>query len=218
MAFKDSSVDRFLAELASAAPTPGGGGVAALCGALGAALVSMTANLTVGREKYKSVWPEMETLVRRCAQMREKFAALMDDDAEAFASYMDAVRMPKLNAVERDERERAMGRAAKRSTIVPLKTAELCAEMASFAIEAAEKGNKSVLSDAVTAALLAEIASEAASYNVRVNLPGVRDDVFAEDAALRLVAALKKIRASSERARELMEESLGPLDVDDPRR
>lgn len=211
MAFKDSSIEKFLADLASSAPTPGGGGAAALCGALGAALVSMMANLTIGRDKYRDVRAEMETLVRRCAQMRDKFADLIDDDAEAFASYMDAVRLPKVNSIEREERERAMGRAAKRSTIVPLKTAELCAEMASLAIDAAERGNESVLSDAVTAALLAETAAEAASYNVRVNIPGVRDERFADDAATRLAAALEKVRASSARARELMEDALGPL-------
>ncbi len=89
------SLNQFLDELASSSPAPGGGSVAALSGALGAALTSMVCRLTIGKKKYADVQNEMESVLRRSEELRSSFSELADQDTEAFNSVMKAFAMPK---------------------------------------------------------------------------------------------------------------------------
>lgn len=190
MAFEDMKISEFLDLLASDAPAPGGGTVAALGGALGAALVSMVASLTIGKEKYKDSWAEMEAVRARSEELRAGFTRLMNEDTEAFNTYMGALKMPKDTDEQKAARKAAMDEASKTATDVPLRTLEKCAELAKVAAKAVKYGNVNAVSDGGSAALLAEAAGKAAAYNVRINLPGIKDEAFEGDCRSRMADAL----------------------------
>lgn len=198
----------FLDELASDSPAPGGGSTAALCASMGSALVSMVANLTIGKEKYRDNWPVMEDVIEKSESLRFKLVDLMNKDTESFNAFMDAMRMPKATEEEKCERKKAMGEASKTTTEVPLMTLEACVEVAELAAQAAEKGNTNTISDAGSAALLADAAGQAAAYNVRINLPGVTDDSFASDFRARMDEALEQLAISVGKTKESLEKAL----------
>ncbi|MDL2298698.1 cyclodeaminase/cyclohydrolase family protein [Synergistaceae bacterium OttesenSCG-928-D05] len=209
MTFEKQTIQEFLNTLASDAPAPGGGSVAALGGALGAALVTMVASLTIGKEKYKDNWPKIEEILKKSEPLRTEFVKLMNEDTESFNSFMAAMKMPKDTEEQKAARRDAMADASKLATAVPLRTLERCVEMAQLAVDAMKYGNTNAASDAGSAALLAEAAGKAAAYNVRINLPGIKDEAFAEDAKTRVRNALDKLMRASKEIEDGMNEILG---------
>src|SRR2546423_1539138 len=165
------SVREFSEQLASKAPTPGGGSAAALAGALGAGLVSMVCNFTVGREKYADVEDEMQGVLRRSEELRGELERAVEDDVAAYGGYSEAQRMPRETDDERRAREAALDAALRASTVVPLEVAERCAELLELAVRAAELGNRFLISDAAVGARLAAAARRSAELNAPVN-PG----------------------------------------------
>ena len=208
MKFERMEIRAFLDELASDSPAPGGGSVAALCASLGSALVSMVANLTIGKEKYKDSWQIMEDVVSKSESLRFKFVDLMNKDTESFNSFMAAMKLPKATEEEKCIRKKAMGEASKLATEVPLLTLEACVEVCELAYLAAKDGNTNTISDAGSAALLSEAAGRAAAYNVKINLPGVTDESFAADFKARMEDALKQLKANAEKTTEILDKAL----------
>src|SRR5919204_875747 len=182
------SVRDFSAQLASKQPTPGGGSAAALAGALGAALVSMVCNFTVGRERYADVEEEMQGVLRRSEQLRGELERAVDDDVAAYGSYAEAQKMPRDSDEDREARDAALRAALRESPVVPLGVAERCAELLPLALRAAELGNRFLISDAAVGAELAAAARASAELNVRLNLAGVDDEELATGVRERLAA------------------------------
>lgn len=209
MIFADQKISEFLDVLASDAPAPGGGSVAALCGALGAALVSMVANLTMGKEKYKDSQAEMEAVCGQSEALRAEFVNLMDEDTEAFNGFMRVMKMPRDTDEQKAARKAAMTVASKLATEVPLRTLEKCAEMANLAVKVVRFGNRNAVSDGGSAALLAEAAGKAAAYNVRINLPGISDEIFETDCRSRMASALGALVGTSKDLELEMDKILG---------
>lgn len=209
MKFEEMTVGAFIDELASNSPAPGGGSVAALCGSLASGLTSMVGNLTVGKEKYKENWEKMDEVFKASEAIRADFVKLMNDDTDSFNLFMAAMKMPKETDEEKAARKAAMAEASKTATEVPLCTLEACAEAAKLAYEAASFGNPNAASDAGSAALLCEAAGKAASYNVRINLPGVKDEAFAAACRSRMAEALATIDEYSLKTAAKMDEALG---------
>ena len=208
MKFERMEIRAFLDELASDSPAPGGGSVAALCASLGSALVSMVANLTVGKEKYRESWQMMEDIVSKSESLRFKFVELMNRDTESFNTFMAAMKMSKATEEEKCVRKKAMGEAAKLATEVPLLTLEACVEMTELAYLAARNGNTNTISDAGSAALLGEAAGKAAAYNVKINLPGVTDETFAADFKVRMTEALVQLGSNAEKTTDILDKAL----------
>lgn len=208
MKFERMEIRAFLDELASDSPAPGGGSVAALCASLGSALVSMVANLTICKEKYKDSWQIMEDVVSKSESLRFKFVDLMNKDTESFNSFMAAMKLPKATEEEKCIRKKAMGEASKLATEVPLLTLEACVEVCELAYLAAKDGNTNTISDAGSAALISEAAGRAAAYNVKINLPGVTDESFAADFKARMEDALKQLKANAEKTTEILDKAL----------
>ncbi len=208
MKFEKMEIRAFLDELASDSPAPGGGSVAALCASLGSALVSMVANLTIGKEKYKDSWDLMEDVVGKSESLRFKFVDLMNKDTESFNTFMSALKMPKATEDEKCSRKKAMGEASKLATEIPLLTLESCVEMAELAYLAAKNGNTNTISDAGSAALIAEAAGRAAAYNVKINLPGVTDETFAADFKARMEDALDQLSINAEKTTDILDAAL----------
>jgi formiminotetrahydrofolate cyclodeaminase len=164
----------FLGELASDAPTPGGGSVAALAGALGAALNSMVANLTIGKKKYVDVEEEMKRLLVQTESLRIELAQLIAEDANAFDKVMAAMKLPKETDEEKAARREALQDTLVDAAVVPLAVMEKCVEVIRLAEPIAASGNRNAVSDAGVAALMGRAGAHAARLNVLINLGGIR--------------------------------------------
>lgn len=178
MALTDKPVTTFLDELASNAPAPGGGSVAAISGALGAALVSMVCNLTLGKKGYEEVQGDIEALVARSEALRAELQGLLEEDVKAYTAYSVTAKMPKDTDEQKAARAEAMQAALKNATMVPMRIAEAAVKVMDLCMPAAVKGNKWAVSDAGVAVLMAEAALRAAALNVLINLGTIKDQTF----------------------------------------
>lgn len=208
MKFEETTIKAFIDELASNSPAPGGGSVAALCGSLAAGLEAMVANLTLGKEKYRTGWDKMNKVLEEGEKLRAEFINLMNEDTESFNLFMQALKMPKETEEQKASRKAAMGEASKAATAVPLRTLESCVKAAELSFAAAKYGNSNAVSDAGVAALLAEAAGKAASYNVKINLPGITDEAFAEECRERMEKALAEVVKHADETAKLVEAAM----------
>ena len=195
MNFENAEIKSFIEALASNSPAPGGGSASALCGALSAALSSMVANLTVGKEKFAAQERQMQELISETKKFSEEFVKLMQEDIDAYSFYMCAVRMPKGDDLEKRARKAAMQDALKLSTQVPIKMLEAALQVLELAKIAALFGNPNAISDAGASAIFAQAAAKTASYNVYMNLPHIDDIEFSGSVQLKMKETLKKINA-----------------------
>ena len=205
----DLSVREFSERLASSQPTPGGGSAAALGGALGAGLVAMVCNFTVGREKYADVEEEMQAVLARSEELRRELEQAVEDDVAAYGGYSEASKLPRESESERAARDAALDAALRESTLVPLAVAERCGELLELALRAAELGNRFLISDAAVGAELAAAAKASAELNVRLNVGGIDDEEFARGVRERLEAAAPRGRGLVERCVAVVEERAG---------
>ena len=178
MGVKEQTVEEFLSAVAAATPTPGGGSVAALAGALSVALSRMVAGLARGKTGYEAVQDDLARIEERAVPIQERLRLLVDEDSASYHLVVSAMRMPKTTEEEKAARVEAMQAAYREATKVPLETVERGFEALELAKEAAEKGNRSAFTDCGVAVLLAEAAIRGASLNVRVNLASIRDESF----------------------------------------
>ncbi len=175
---KDDSIQKFLDELASSGSTPGGGSAAAVTGAMGAALVSMVCNLTIGKKNYAEVEADMREVLGQSENLRHRLTGMINDDVAAFDQVMAAYGLPKNSDDEKAKRTAAIQEALKRATQVPLSCTKVCFEVMQLAKRAAEKGNVNVVSDAGVAVLTACAALKSAALNVYVNTAAIKDEAF----------------------------------------
>ena len=179
-------INGFLSELASSSPAPGGGSVAALSGALGAALSSMVCNLTVGKEKYIDVQDEIQDVLKKSEVLKKELTKLIDEDTNAFSDVIKAFKMPKETEEQKKKRSAAIQKGYKAAASVPLETAKTCEKILDVAQIVAEKGNQSSITDAAVSALMAKAGVESAILNVKINLGSIRDEEFVEKLSFEL--------------------------------
>ena len=177
------TVDALLDRLASSDPVPGGGSAAALAAAMGAGLVAMVAELTIGRPDYAEHDAEIMELRKAAREGKDQLLALAEEDAVAYDAVVTARRMPKESEPERQARSTALHGAMVEAARVPMRTAVVAAEVLELAERIAPIGNRKAASDAGVAAQLAAAGLRGALLNVRINLP-----YLAEDEPLRLTA------------------------------
>ena len=166
----------FIDELASAAPTPGGGGASAYVGAVASALASMVGNLTRGKKTYAAVEDEVQDALRDLEGVRGKLLALIESDARAFEPLAASYRMPKATPEEAAAKRAALQLALGPACDVPLAIMRACAEVIDYADFLARNGSKLAVSDAGAAAVLARAALVAASMNVYINAASMDDE------------------------------------------
>ncbi len=172
------TMNAFLDELASSSPAPGGGSVAALAGALGAALTSMVCNLTIGKKKYAEVEDDLRKVVGQSEDLRRRFTELIELDTPAFNKVMEAFALPKDTEPQKALRSAAVTEATKEATLVPLEVMKHCIDALALAQEVASKGNANSVSDAGVSAIMLHAACEGAALNVRINLNALNDPEF----------------------------------------
>lgn len=200
----DLTLREYLDQLASAAPTPGGGAAAALTGAQGAALVSMVCNLTVGKPKFADVEADMRQVLERSEALRSRLLALADEDATAFGRVSEAYRLPKETPEQKATRRAAIQEALKGAEAVPMQVMEACLDVMRLAVTAAAKGNPNVVSDAAVAGILAHAGLLSAADNVRINLKFIKDEAFVQTESERL----HRLLAEAEAVRQTLEQTL----------
>ena len=181
-----SSVEKFLDDLASGNPTPGGGSAAAVMGAIGAALVSMVCNVTIGKKGYEAVEPEMKAVLHESEKVRKRLTDMVAEDIAAFDSIMAAYKLPKATDQDKATRSAAIQAGLRRATETPLDCARVCAEVIVLARRASEHGYLNVISDGGVGVLAGFTGLRSAALNVYINAPALKDRVFAERATAEL--------------------------------
>ena len=169
----------FINELASKAPTPGGGGASAYCGALATALASMVGNLTVGKKTYAAVEDEVKEALAQLEEQRNKFVELIDKDAQAFEPLSRAYRLPRATSEELAHKNKVMQQALIGATEVPLEIMEICAQVITTSKFLAHNGSRLALSDVGVAVLFAKAALKGASLNVYANASSMANEAQA---------------------------------------
>lgn len=197
-------ITEFLDELASSSPAPGGGSVAALSGALGAALTSMVCNLTIGKKKYAAVEQEMKTILVKSEELRKTLTDLIVRDTEAFNKVMEAYSLPKETDDQKALRTAAIQEATKEATLVPLRVMKLIVDGLALAKIIAEKGNVNSISDAGVSALMLYAAAEGASLNVQINLSSINDPEFVGWNTDEVHSILRSCKIKAEEIREIV--------------
>ncbi len=205
-----ATVVDFLDELASSAATPGGGAAAALVGAMAAALVSMVANLTIGRPRYATVDAAMRTILTRSETARRELQRLADADARAYGAVAAAYRLPRDDAAARAVRAEAIQRALAEAAGPPLAVMEVCRSLLPLCLQVAAHGNPTVVSDAGVAGELAVAGVRSSIVNVRVNLAELKDAGFVARAEERIAAAEVDLAADLDRLVAIVRAKLAP--------
>lgn len=173
---KDMSLDKFLEQLASAAPVPGGGGASALAGALGIALGNMVGSLTVGKKKYADVETDIIEMNQKADVLRGELLLLVEKDAEVFEPLSKAYSIPK----DDPNRDEVMAKVLKEAAEIPLEIMRKSCEALKLIIMYAEKGSTLAISDAGCAAAMCRAALESAALNVYINTKSMKDRQLAE--------------------------------------
>lgn len=173
----ERSCEDFAQILASKAPIPGGGGAAALVGALGMALCSMAGNLTLGRKKYAAVEPDIRAMLAHGEVIRNRLLELVDADAKAFEPLAKAYSIPK----DDPNRDEVLEAATKYACAAPMEMLEQCAQAVELLEEMFEKGSTMLVSDVGCGALCCKAAMECAALNIFINTKTLRDRTAAEN-------------------------------------
>ena len=171
------SCREFVSLLASSAPAPGGGGAAALVGAIGTALGNMVGALTVGKKKYADVEEKIKCLMSRCDELQTQLLDQVAADAEGFVPLARAYGIPKDDPNRAETLEQATVTACQ----APMRIMELCCDSLNVIAVMAEKGSRLAVSDAGCAAALVKAALQAASLNVFINTKTLRDRALAQE-------------------------------------
>ena len=205
---KDKSIQIYLDELASKAPTPGGGSAAALLGAQSAALTSMVCNITIGKPKYAGVEADMQALLHKSESLRATLTDMIKADVDIFNQLMAAYGLAKETEQEKAERSQQIQAVLLEAMLVPLACAKACAQAVGLSQEAADKGNLNVISDAGVAVMSAYAGLKSAALNVYINAASLRDRPFAEEKLAELEVILKGADINAEEIYQLVKNKL----------
>ncbi len=185
-----NSVNKFLEKVASKTPTPGGGSVSAVSGAMAASLVEMVCNLTIGKKGYEKVQSKIRTIKSQSNKLRKELLKLADEDAKAYESVVSAFKVSKNNP----KRKQKIQTAFKKAVLIPLETAKKSGEVLDLAEKALEIGNKNTSSDARVAIFLSKTAIKGALENVEINRPSITDERFKKEIKPAILLLSRKAR------------------------
>ena len=208
--FGSMTLDGFIELLGSATPSPGGGAASAVAASCGAALVAMVASLSADRPKYAAYAASHARHGAAGRELAARLLALADEDANAYAAFAAALKLPR----ETDDGEGRPGPLAIRASArvaadVPLRTVEACREVVIASEALAGRSNLNAASDLAVASRLVEASAHGAAENVFVNLPSLGDEGLADELRGRMEALLAEIEELAEATRAHVE--LGEL-------
>jgi len=168
----------FIDNTAKVTPTPGGGSVAALVGSLGAALLCMVGNFTIGKPKYKSVEKDVKEILAEADKLKESLFVLIREDMEAYEKFSRASQMPKDTPLMREKRKQVLQKTLKEAAEVPWRISQASLQVIELAEKLLPKGNPNLITDVGVGVLLAEAALKSAVLNVKINLSFIKDEEY----------------------------------------
>lgn len=175
------SVGAFLDALASKAPTPGGGSVAGLAGAMAAGLVSMVCALTVGKKQFAEIEQELQAIHDRAEALRGELQALAEKDVEVFGRLSAAYKLPRTTDADAATRQAAIQQVTRQAAEIPLRTARAAAAVLPLCTALAPRVGRLIVSDIGVAAVLARATVQSAILNVEINLAGLDDQIYVRE-------------------------------------
>jgi methenyltetrahydrofolate cyclohydrolase len=202
------TIDGFLEVLASDAPTPGGGAVAAIAGATGAALIEMVGRLTVDKEGYEAVRDRMRAAIETASAARGDLTDLADRDAHAFDAVMDAFKMPKDTDEQKAARSASIQAGYVGAATVPQDVARRCVDLMALAVEVTDAGNPQAASDGLSAAASLYTGALCAIANVAINATSIKDAAVREPMLDELATLRERAAGALEACRVAFERRL----------
>ena len=206
--FFDQSLRDVIGAAASNEPTPGGGSVSAMVACFGVAMTAMVCNLTLGKEKFKDVEPQVQEIVDTAYGMLKKLEELVDADMADFSSFMATLRMPKGTDEEKAARTEAMQKALKSATDTPMEIARVCLKALEITDKLAPVGNKMAISDAGVAAVVAEAALNGVLLSADINIPMIKDEEYVKKTVAEKEQMVAEARRLKEKAFAVVQERL----------
>jgi glutamate formiminotransferase/formiminotetrahydrofolate cyclodeaminase len=203
-------LEGFIDQVASSSPAPGGGSVAAVCGALAGALSSMVCRLTIGRKRFLDVTEELKAVLEKAEEIRKQMEEFIVKDAEGFDKVMAAMKLPKYTDEEKEKRNLAIQQATRGAIVVPLQVMEKGLEALKLSRTVVEKGNPNMVSDVGVSMLAAKTAVDGAYYNVRINLNSLEDQAFVDSTREKAEALRSQSGLLAQEITEKVEEKLRP--------
>jgi formiminotetrahydrofolate cyclodeaminase len=195
---RDQTVETWLEALASSAPAPAGGAAAALSAAIGAALIEMACNLTIGRPRYAQHEAEMRAALAEATTLRRRALRLAADDVRAFDAVAEAYKLPRETEAQRQSRTEQIQRALVGATVVPLNTAALAGDVIQLARRIVDGANVNVLADLAAGVVAARAALETALIAVEANLAAINDPSRGKELSERMTG-VSALAAEAER-------------------
>ncbi len=205
------TIKNYLDELSSSSPTPGGGNVAALCGALACSLGMMVCNLTIGKKKYAEIENEIKEVSIKLENYKNEFLKLAEEDNKAFNLVMDAFKLPKETDAEKKIRSGKIELSTTQAAVVPSRVIETCRSVIPYIKTVAAKGNQNSVSDAGVAASLLITSSQGALLNVMINCSALSNKTYAEEFLKKAEAANDEVKNNSEKIIRNIKSKLNPV-------
>lgn len=178
MKFADMTCNEFVDKLASKSPVPGGGGVAALVGAIGVALSSMVCNLTTGKKRYAEFENDIQNILKKAADLQQDLMQMIDEDAENFLPLSKAYGMPKDTEEERQLKEETLEKALKQACEVPVQIVKACYEAIKLHSELVDKGSRLAVSDVGVGVQCLRAAIISGWLNIIININSIKDEDY----------------------------------------
>lgn len=204
------TLQEYFNELSSNSPTPGGGNVAALCGALSSSLGIMVCNLTIGKKKYAEVETEMISLKEKLESMQKYFVELGQKDNASFDKVMDAFKLPKETDAEKNIRSKAIEDATIGATTAPMEVIKISKALLPLIEIIVDKGNKNSISDAGVAVALIRTAANGAYLNVLINCSSLNNQTIAGELQKTADILIEEINRTSDRLFEQVVKAVQP--------
>jgi methenyltetrahydrofolate cyclohydrolase len=177
----EQTIDTFLSALASSSPTPGGGSVAGISGAMAAGLVSMVCALTIGKKQFADIEDEVRGIQDRAEGLRRELQALAQEDIEVFGRLSAAYKLPRTAEADAASRRAAIQKVTRVAAEVPLRTAQSAVALVPLCTSLASRCSRLIVSDIGVAALLARATVQSAVLNIEINLSGLEDQIFVRE-------------------------------------
>jgi len=187
--FINGTIRDYVDRASSDAPTPGGGSVSALAGALGVSMGCMAANFTVGRKKFRKVEVQVREILGRLDAARERLLDLTEEDSRAYGTYEEARALPRKTDVQKQTRAAAIQRAMRGAMAVPLEVVRVARAVLDDLVGLADVANPYLISDVGVSAILAEAALRGAKLNVEINLAYLKDEALVAETRRELAEA-----------------------------
>jgi formiminotetrahydrofolate cyclodeaminase len=206
--FADKTCNQFVNELASKSPVPGGGGVAALVGAIGVALSSMVCNLTTGKKRYAEYEDDIRDILKKAADLQQDLMKMIDDDAENFLPLSKAYGMPKDTEEEKKLKEETLEKALKQACEVPVKIVKACYEAIKLHADLVDKGSRLAISDVGVGVQCLRAAIISGQLNVIININSIKDEEYVDKIRKETVDLVKEGVSNADKVYEKVENIL----------